>query len=198
MVYELRRDPGIRVVGTARSTDGLIEVLERCKCDVVVFDYTMSSGCNDQGDGNTMLSLMQRHHPDIGLVVFTTIDHPLVISSLLSQGISCIFSKWDDLGEMPVAIRAAEAKGEYLSPAIASIVRKIRVSESSSSNSQALTPRELEVTRLFVLGLTINEIAARLGRRKQTVSAQKWSAMRKLGVERDVDLIRYAIGMKLI
>jgi len=46
--------------------------------------------------------------------------------------------------------------------------------------------------------MTINEIAARLGRRKQTISAQKWSAMGKLGITRDVDLIRYAIDVKLI
>ncbi|WP_232443823.1 LuxR C-terminal-related transcriptional regulator [Burkholderia ubonensis] len=126
------------------------------------------------------------------------IENPVVLASLQAQGISCIFSKRDDLDAMPAAIRAAEAMDEFLSPAIVSIVRGVNGDGSSSAGSPLLTPRELEVLRLFVSGLTINEIAARLRRRKQTVSAQKWSAMGKLGITRDADLIRYAIDVKLI
>ena len=197
MMYELQRYPFMQVIGTARSPRGLIETLERRECDVVVTDYTMSSGREAPGDGIEMLSLIQRDHPDVGLVVFTMIENPAVISSLLARGISCIFSKRDNLDEMPAAVRSAEAKSEYLSPMITSIVRSAGAGRAALADAQALTPRELEVVRLFVSGLTINEIAARLGRRKQTISAQKWSAMRKLEIERDADLIRYVIDVKL-
>ncbi|WP_063807043.1 response regulator transcription factor [Burkholderia ubonensis] len=199
VVNELQRNPGIEVVGTVRGPSGLIEALDRCRCDVVVFDCAMMlpSGV-DQRDGDTVISLIRRDYNDIGLVVFTMIDDPVAIRVLLAQGISCIFSKRDDLDEMPAAIRAANAKVEYLSPFIASVVQNSGVGDFTPPHSSPLTPRELEVARLFVSGLTINEIAERLGRRKQTVSAQKWNAMRKLGMERDVDLIRYAIDMKLL
>ncbi|KVC73112.1 response regulator transcription factor [Burkholderia ubonensis] len=197
VVHELQRNPGIEVVGTVRGPSGLIEALDRCRCDVMVFDCAMLPSGDDQRDGDTVISLIRRDHRDIGLVAFTMIDDPVAIRVLLAQGISCIFSKRDDLDEMPTAIRAAKAKVEYLSPFIASVVQNSGVGGFAPPHSSPLTPRELEVTRLFVSGLTINEIAARLSRRKQTVSAQKWNAMRKLGMERDVDLIRYAIDMKL-
>ncbi|WP_063889610.1 response regulator transcription factor [Burkholderia ubonensis] len=197
VVYELQRDPCLQVIGTARSPRVLIEMLEGRECDVVVTDYTMSSGREVPGDGLEMLSLIQRDHPGVGLVVFTMIENPAVISYLLARGLSCIFSKRDDLDEMPAAVRAAEAKNEYLSPVIASTVRRAGSGSAALANARALTPRELEVVRLFVSGLTINEIAARLCRRKQTISAQKWNAMRKLEIERDADLIRYAIDVKL-
>ncbi|WZB72132.1 LuxR C-terminal-related transcriptional regulator [Achromobacter xylosoxidans] len=57
-----------------------------------------------------------------------------------------------------------------------------------------LTPREAEIVRLFCAGSTITEIAERLHRSVQTVSTQKRSAMRKLGVSRDVDLIKMYTG----
>ena len=198
VAYELQRNPGIRVVGTARSPGGLVSALEHRECDVVVTDCMMWSGREGPVDGIAMLASLQRDHPDIGLVVFTMIENPAVLASLQAQGISCIFSKLDDLDAMPMAIRAAEAMDEFLSPAIASIVRGINGEGSSSAGSPILTPRELEVLRLFVSGMTVNEIAARLGRRKQTISAQKWSGMGKLGITRDADLIRYAIDVKFI
>ena len=52
--------------------------------------------------------------------------------------------------------------------------------------------------RLFVPGLKVGEIAERLHRSKQTVSTQKLSAMRKLGIQRDADLIRYGLESNLI
>lgn len=44
--------------------------------------------------------------------------------------------------------------------------------------------------RLFVSGMNINAIATQLHRSKQTISTQKNSAMRKLGVNHDAGLVR--------
>ena len=52
--------------------------------------------------------------------------------------------------------------------------------------------REWEVFRLYVSGMPIHEIAKRLGRSGKTISTQKRSAMRKLGLDSDAALIRYA------
>ncbi|MNT14019.1 Transcriptional regulatory protein RcsB [compost metagenome] len=46
---------------------------------------------------------------------------------------------------------------------------------------------------MYASGLTINEIAEQLHRSKKTISTQKTKAMEKLGIERDVDLLRYAL-----
>jgi two-component system capsular synthesis response regulator RcsB len=65
------------------------------------------------------------------------------------------------------------------------------ISQNPGANL-SLTKREFEVVRLFASGLSINEIASQLHRTKQTISSQKASAMRKLGITRDADLFRYA------
>ncbi|MGT2511946.1 LuxR C-terminal-related transcriptional regulator [Cupriavidus basilensis] len=47
--------------------------------------------------------------------------------------------------------------------------------------------------RLYISGMTIGEIAALLKKGKQTISCQKMSAMRKLGIKSNADLIRYGL-----
>ena len=55
-----------------------------------------------------------------------------------------------------------------------------------------LSAREWEVFQLYVQGLAVHEIAVRLQRSGKTISTQKRSAMRKLGLETEADLIDYA------
>jgi two-component system capsular synthesis response regulator RcsB len=55
-----------------------------------------------------------------------------------------------------------------------------------------LSAREWEVLRLYIQGMSIGEIALRLERSGKTISTQKRSAMRKLGIESDTGLIKYA------
>ena len=58
---------------------------------------------------------------------------------------------------------------------------------------QSLSPREMEVLRLFVTGMSVSDIARQLSRSNKTVSAQKISAMRKLDVDSDQALLTYCI-----
>ena len=56
---------------------------------------------------------------------------------------------------------------------------------------RTLSPRELEVIRLFLTGTSVQNIAAALRRSPKTVSNQKRAAMSKLGCNTDVDLFNY-------
>jgi two-component system capsular synthesis response regulator RcsB len=59
---------------------------------------------------------------------------------------------------------------------------------------ERLTPRETEIVRLFCAGGTITDIAQLVHRSVQTVSTQKRSAMRKLGVTTDAALVRHVLN----
>ena len=61
-----------------------------------------------------------------------------------------------------------------------------------------LSKRETDVVRLLAEGLTASEIAGRMGRSRKTISTQKVSAMRKLGLGTDMELFRYALANGLI
>ncbi|MCY1242026.1 Transcriptional regulatory protein RcsB [compost metagenome] len=54
------------------------------------------------------------------------------------------------------------------------------------------------MVRLYAQGIQLADIAGKLGRSVSTISSQKTVAMRKLGVQTNTGLIRYAYENGLI
>ncbi|KVP33125.1 LuxR family transcriptional regulator [Burkholderia ubonensis] len=194
LLHTLKKHRTINVVGSAANSTELIAKLSTHRCDVLISDYAMPGG--DYGDGITLFSFLRRRYPETRIVVLTMIDNAGVIRSLLKLGIECILSKADATDHLLAAVHGAYAHGRYFSPTIAKVVWQIDLEQPAASNRE-LTQREAEVVRLFVSGMSVNEIAAQLKRSKQTISSQKNNAMRKLGIDRDTDLIKYSIGASL-
>lgn len=191
--YELGRVPTIEIVGTAASTDDLVALLSRNKCDVLITDYAMPGG--GFVDGLPFLQYLRRTWPDMKVIVLTTIDNPAMLQEMLKSGVDGVLSKLDDIDHLIAATHAVYAGATYYSP---SVRAKTAATAIASHTAPALSPREAEVIRLYTSGLSISEIAAQLNRTKQTVSAQKIKAMKKLSIERDADLFQYAYETGLV
>jgi two-component system capsular synthesis response regulator RcsB len=193
--HELSSARTIELAGSATNSAELFSILEHSHCDVLVSDYAMPA--EDSIDGITLFAAIQRRYPTVKLVVLTMLDSPNIINTLIARNINCIVSKSDAINHLIPAIHAAFTEGKYYSPCIRNI---IELADRTALNQSAakLSPRELEVVRLYTSGLGISEIAERLNRSKKTISTQKVTAMKKLGIEREVDLLRYAIENGLI
>ena len=181
----------ISLVGAAANSTELVALLDRVPCDVVVSDYSMPAG--DFGDGASLFGLLQRRYPQLKLVVLTMLDNAAVMHTLVTLGIGGIVSKSDALAHLIPAIHAAHTGGKYYSPSANKVIQGIDWNRRGRNAESVLSQRESEVVRLYASGLTINEIAERLHRSKKTISTQKAKAMEKLGIEREVDLFRYAM-----
>lgn len=176
----------IKLLGTVSNSTDLVAMLDEQQSDVLVVDYVMPGG--KYGDGLALLSFLQRRYPALRLVTITMIDNPSVLLAIQKQGVGCILSKSDAISHLVGAVHAAFVGANYLSP----FVKKLLEDCQPSAGVRTLTAREIEVVRLYGAGLTVGEIAVQLHRSKQTISSQKSSAMKKLGIVRDADLIRYA------
>ncbi|RIX76067.1 response regulator transcription factor [Acidovorax cavernicola] len=189
--HELASVETLSLVGEAANSTGLMALLETTPCDVLVSDYAMPAG--EYGDGVSLFKLINRRYPDIQIVVLTMLDNPAVLHTLVSSGIRCIVSKSDAVTHLIPAIHAARTGGTYYSPTMDGVVRSIDWDVRSRNTAGVLSQRESEVVRLYASGLTVTEIAEQLHRSKKTISTQKTKAMEKLGIARDVDLLRYAM-----
>ncbi len=185
--------PAIQCIGAVADSTELVALLEREPCDVLVTDYAMPGGAF--GDGVAMLGYLAQHFPALRVVVMTGLDQPGLIHKLDSSDVAGIVSKSDDLSQVQAAVMAVYANRRYHSPAVVELLRR-----KEQRRVTALSPKEVEVVRLFLEGLSITEIATRLDRKKQTVSTQKVNAMRKLGIERDAELYSFAadLGLKTV
>lgn len=191
IAHEISGNRAFELVGSAMNSHDLVGILDRSACDVLVTDYSMPGGL--YGDGIALLTFIKRRFPGVNIVVITMMDNPGIIRSLLKNDIRCLLSKADSVSHITDAIYAAYGHRPYYSPTIGGFISNIEAGNSSGG----LTQREIEVLRLFVSGLTVKQITEQLNRSKQTVSAQKRSAMKKLGISTDSELFKYAIQTDL-
>lgn len=188
--HELSKIHTLKVLGTAFNSTEIVDLLSRVPCDVLITDFAMPGG--EYGDGMAMLSFLRRRHPDVKIVVFTTIDNFAIAIEMRKIGIHSVLNKSKDIGHLITAIHAVHAGATYYSPTLEEPTGSGGPAQVLSTRIPHLSIREAEVVRLYLSGVTVSEIAAQLNRTKQTVSAQKRTAMRKLGVERDADLFKFA------
>lgn len=188
--YALDSVKTIEVTGTAQNSSEIVELLETVPCDVLVADYAMPNGA--YGDGIGLFSFLRRRYPDLKIIVFTTVDNPAIVREVARLGVHSYISKADDLDRLVSAIHAVYAHAVYF-PNDGMRQRLAATPAAGNAGERTeLSKREVEVVRLYVSGMSIGEIAKKLNRSKQTISSQKVTAMRKLGIDRDAELFRYA------
>lgn len=166
------------VIHEAVSADELVEKLTRQPVDVVITDLCMPGPLH--ADGLALIQYLRRHWPEIIIIVVTMITNLGIQNSLARLGVQAVLNKNSlsvDLLQTMQSLFLPTARKK------ATVQNDVTI---------ALSPKETEVLRLLLRGLTVNEISAQLKRTKQTVSAQKTSAMRKLGVASEFELYQYA------
>lgn len=182
--------PDIEVVGRALQSTDLVKQLRATSCDVLVTDLAMPGG--QYGDGLPLIGYLRRHFPHLPVVVLTMLENAALLKQVCDLGAIAVVSKSDDLRHIGVAIQHASRRCEYRSPSVQTSLDALRTGTGGDANGTLLSKRELEVVRLFVSSMTLKEIAAQLNRSIKTISTQKKTAMRKLGLARDSELFQYA------
>lgn len=180
----------VKRIGSAADSTQLVALLDAQPCDILVTDFAMPGG--EHGDGLELIGFLRQRYPHLRIVMLTSMDKAPLIRSLLANGIHAVLSKTDDMSHIRAALQAVHIGRRYFSPSIAQLMKSL-----PRTATVRLSERESEVISLYVNGESINAIAEKLQRSKQTISTQKVSAMRKLGIETDADLFKYAIELGL-
>ncbi|WMD22090.1 response regulator transcription factor [Achromobacter seleniivolatilans] len=192
LASSLSKIPGFNVVATAKSGLELISAIQDHSCDLIVTDFTMQADTADE-DGLRLIQRLKRLYPAIPVVVFTMLTNSGILSELRQQGVAGVVGKNESTDVLvAVCLRALSETGTALSPGISKRLSHSDVTMGSAPQPKGLSPKELEVVRLFALGLSVTEIARRLNRSVATIGRQKQSAMRKLNIESNAELLRYA------
>ncbi|NAS94840.1 DNA-binding response regulator [Pseudomonas syringae pv. actinidifoliorum] len=186
----LEQDDLAHVVAEAGNPDALLQALASHACDVLVTDFMMP--VERQNDGLRLLQRVRRDFPVLPVIVVTTLSNAGLFQSMLDLGVRGLLSKASLAGELPAAVKGALRGEIFVADSVRRVLREAQqYGPDALLAAERLSPRELEVLRLLSAGHTVGQIAAQLNRSKQTVSAQKVSAMRKLGLANDAALFIY-------
>src|SRR5258708_2918621 len=98
----LLKFPEIEVIGQARQSTELIQLLQKSPCDVVVSDLAMPGG--QYGDGMPSLGYIGRQFPTVRIVVLTMLENPALLKRLREVGVTAVINKSDDLSHIGLAI----------------------------------------------------------------------------------------------
>ncbi|QHC96576.1 DNA-binding response regulator [Pseudomonas sp. R84] len=191
----VERDRRFSVVGEAVCSDGLIKLLRSQPVDLLITDFNMP-GDSPYGDGLKLVEYVTRHFPAVRVLVLTMISNPLILTRLQELGVLAVIQKSQLHVEIEVALKTI-AKGKRISGHRTTPTSVLDDGADLDERFSRLSPKEHEILRLFVQGQGVNEIARGLNRSAKTISTQKISAMRKLDVSSDQELLTYCIERNL-
>ncbi len=189
LVIEGQKD--MVVVSEAGDGASAIQQAQELKPDVVIMDISMP-GMN----GLVATRTLKRVLPHCVVVTLTRHGDDAYLQELMRAGASAYVLKQSAPLELITAIRTCASGGQYLDSALTARVTAGFLGRDGRKVTQpGATPseRESEVLRLIAAGYSNKEIATRLTLSVKTVEAHKANAMRKLGLNGRIDIVKYAI-----
>lgn len=192
-LFELTRD--ICVVHEAMNGNEVLELLREAKqaVDLVLLDMSMPgvSGAN-------LIARIVARYPTTPILVLSMHDEPQIARRALNAGAMGYLTKDSEPEILLSAIRKTAQGKRFICPVLAEQMVFAVKGEKTGHPHESLSEREQEVMLLLVKGKSLNDIADQLAISSKTVSTHKMRLMKKLNINTNADLVRYAIEYKLI
>ncbi|PAA10314.1 response regulator transcription factor [Pseudomonas fragi] len=193
-----------KVQGVCSTSRELLESLNRAEADLVVLDYQLADA---DIDGLRLIQSVRRHHPSIRIVIYSSSEKPATVNMSIRAGANGFVGKSQPTDELLRAIRMVALDRIYLAPAMAAELEKIPAAQMlpegdnpdhafTLSNQPNLSPKESEVLRCCLEGMSVSQIASKFTRSRKTISGQKQAAFRKLGIKTDTELFKLQVQLK--
>ena len=178
----LEARPGFQVVGEAASAEEAHAHLDVQRPTLVLMDVGMK-GTN----GIELTSALRERDPTLLVLMLSMYDNPEYVHRAMLAGARGYVLKDSPASEIIAAIEAVAAGGMFLSPAVST--RLFR----NQTPRQLLSLRESEILSALARGLSSKLIAREMDVSVRTVEAHRQSIKRKLGLEGQAELIKYAV-----
>jgi len=182
----LNNEPDIVVAGEASTGAQTIEKFKDLRPDVVVLDLRMPDG-----GGMAALAGVRELRNDARVLVLSSYANEEEIYQALQAGASGYVLKDVGRDELTGAIRQVYAGRQWIQPCIQPIL-------AGREDRHELTPRELEVLKLLVRGLTNREIAKVLGNSENTVRNHTIRIFAKLYVSDRAEAVSAALQRGIV
>jgi DNA-binding NarL/FixJ family response regulator len=196
LTLRLAQEPDFAVVGAYGASRQLITALDGLPADLLVIDYVLGK---NQIDGLNLIRLLRVRFPESRILVSSAHDNAATVLLAMRAGARGYVGKRQELSVLVSAIRTVAAGGVYVSPMMeAEVSSKIgllnqadnRHGTATLTSHLDLSPREQEVLRCLLDGMSVTEVAGKFARSVKTISTQKRAAYRKLGIHSDNELFK--------
>ena len=175
--------PHLRVVAEAGSGPEALALAGRVRVDLVLMDLSMRIG-----GGIEATVQLSRNCPGIAVLILSMHDKLEYVTQAMQAGARGYVLKDAPGKDIVLAIETVMAGGIYYSAALAR-----RLARPPALQDEQLTARERQVLRHIAQGESNKRIARALDLSVRTVETHRLNIKRKLGIEGQAELIRYAV-----
>jgi DNA-binding NarL/FixJ family response regulator len=193
----LEDDPGITVVGEARTGLEAIEQCKELKPDVVVMDLSMP-----ELGGLEATAEVLKANPQIKILILSMYSNEAYVRKAFELGAKGYILKNAIEVDLTRAVMALAEGQAYFSPGVSHIVLESMKAGTFQGTSQdpyeKLTLREKEVLQLIAQGKSNKEIATLLNISVNTVAVHRARVMETLNLHRTAELVLFAVKKGLI
>lgn len=176
----------VEVVWSARSPEEAMENIRRQMPDVLLMDYFFRGKTIDGGEACRMI---REQFPTVGVLMLSVSCDMSVIRESLQKGALGYVSKEISKNELLQAILQVAAGHYFLDRSALHELIQAVVQPPLKSPKSVLTPREVEVARIYAKGPSIREISASLFISEDTVESHIKNIRAKTGASN-----RYEVG----
>ncbi|MEO0777320.1 MAG: response regulator transcription factor [Bacteroidota bacterium] len=187
--------PHFDIVGQAKNGREAIRAVRILQPELVLMDIDMPVM-----NGMVAAQELRRDFPALKIIMLSLHFEQSIIRHLLQIGVDGYLVKDSDKAEVIFAIQSVAGGKRYFSSAVTIALNSpndgsavASTNESPSAQLSTLTEREIEVLRAIAEGYSSREIGQRLYISARTVDTHRNNIMKKLGVNKVVGLIKFAI-----
>ncbi len=174
--------PHIEVVGEAGGAAEAIERVVTCRPTLVLMDVGLKGHT-----GIELAATLLEREPALKVLMFSMYDNPEYVQRALQAGAQGYVLKDAPAAEVLTAIDTVIGGGTYLSSAVSK--RLFR----GQAPRPMLSPRESEILSALGRGESSKQIAKALDLSVRTVEAHRQNIKRKLEIDGQAELIKYAV-----
>jgi DNA-binding NarL/FixJ family response regulator len=180
-------------VGEAVDGSQTLLAIEKQSWDLVLLDINMPGR-----SGIEVLQDLKRLQPRLPVIVVSAYPEKDYAVRAFKLGAAGYISKQSASSELIAAVHKALAGGRYITPSLGEALAATVAGEAPAAPHETLSDRELQVLRQVALGKALKEIASELSLSEKTVGTYRMRIARKLGLDTNVEIARYAARHKLV
>lgn len=179
------------VVGVAHSGEELLAVLEHQDADCLLLDLAMPDR-----NGLELIPDIRKARPGLRILIVTMHLDRVLADTVMHAGANGFIPKDSGLDELETAIDTVLAGKRYMSDRVPNITWSAGLGADNPVLA-TLTPRQRDILKMIADGRSSAEMAASLGVSLPTITFHRANLRRKLGVDSEWGLTRFAILMQV-
>jgi len=194
----LASEANVEIVGEARSSAELMDLVKSFGTDLVLIDYTSGNFSID------VIPQVLQKYPDVQIVAITPEQSAQTLVNALRSGVKSYVKKDCDSSEIILSVKETWRGNKFFCGQILETIRDASIDvndidfDSFTCEPITLSERELEIITLIAEGLTNNQIADSLCLSSHTINTHRKNIMAKLGVKNTAGIVMYAVKTNLV